>query len=85
MQKLLLRARNSVNHFVYTQMLKRIFFLINPEQVYDYMVRTGETLYRHKATRSLIKFKFGLSMLCSNKPYAEFALRTLYVFPLEDK
>jgi dihydroorotate dehydrogenase len=53
------RARNAVIHFLYKGVLKKFFFLQDPETVHDHMVRTGVFLGRHNITRIITRGLFG--------------------------
>jgi dihydroorotate dehydrogenase len=50
--------RNGFIHFVYTKVLKPVFFLNDPEDVHDNMVKMGNNLGRHSIGRAITKAAF---------------------------
>ncbi len=53
------KIRNKIIGFFYKNLLKKIFFAMDPEDVHDRMVKTGEILGKTWFTRGLIKLMFG--------------------------
>lgn len=51
-------ARNAVLGFLYRNILKRVFFLLDPEDVHDRMIKTGARLGAHGTTRALARAMF---------------------------
>jgi dihydroorotate dehydrogenase len=54
-------ARNQVIHFVYQKVLKRAFFIQDPEKVHDHMVRVGKLLGKNSICKHIINLLFGFS------------------------
>lgn len=55
----LAKIRNAVNGFLYRNIVKRIFFLSDPEKVHDGMMHVGELLGKNTVTRSMTQYMFG--------------------------
>lgn len=53
MVELLLKIRGFILHLLYSQFLKRLFFLLDPETVHDRMTRNGQFLGRNLLTRKV--------------------------------
>jgi len=51
-------VRNKIIHFLYTKILKRIFFLIDPEVIHDRMVKVGKTLGANPTINKFTAFAF---------------------------
>lgn len=58
MKDLFIAARNLVIHLIYTQFLKKAFFLMEPEKVHDRMTNIGRHLGRNILTQNLTKSLF---------------------------
>lgn len=58
MHETIVKARNAAEHFIYKNILKRIFFKLDPENVHDRITRTGKFLGRHYLTKQLTKGLF---------------------------
>ncbi len=61
MKSFLFCARNRISRFLYTQILKRIFFQINPETMHDGMTSVGVLLGSNQLTRMLTWALFSYS------------------------
>ena len=61
MNELLVIIRNKLNRFFYKQILKRIFFRIDPERVHDRMNLNGQLLGKFLITRKLASLLFSYS------------------------
>lgn len=57
----LVGVRNKTSHFLYKQVLKRIFFRIDPEKVHDRMNLNGQLLGKSAITRKLTSLLFSYS------------------------
>lgn len=58
MKEYVIKTRNGIERFVYQQVLKRIYFTIDPERVHDAMTNVGKILGRCAITRALTKVLF---------------------------
>ncbi len=58
MMQEILRARNAVSRFFYTQLLKRIFFTMEPERIHDMMLCAGAFLGSNPLTRTIVSCFF---------------------------
>jgi dihydroorotate dehydrogenase len=58
------RIRNGIFRFIYKGFLKRIFFLIDPEKIHDFMIIVGSYLGRFFVTRKITSFLFNFSNRC---------------------
>lgn len=58
MQEVLVRWRNKTEHFIYKNIVKRIFFRIDPENVHDHVMKTGKFLGSHYLTKKVTKGLF---------------------------
>lgn len=61
MKNFVVRVRNSIIHFFYSNVFKRIAFSKDPEEVHDHMSRVGKTLGKNPITRFLTKLAFSYS------------------------
>lgn len=61
MNDLLITGRNQTIHLLYTQILKRIFFLWDPEKMHDFITKVGEILGSNPFTRWLTSTLFNYS------------------------
>ncbi|MBI5621846.1 quinone-dependent dihydroorotate dehydrogenase [Candidatus Falkowbacteria bacterium] len=61
MKEMLVTMRNAINRFLYTKILKPIFFQINPETVHDSMIALGKLLGSNFVTRSMTAAAFTYS------------------------
>ncbi|KKR80405.1 MAG: Dihydroorotate dehydrogenase 2 [Candidatus Daviesbacteria bacterium GW2011_GWA1_41_61] len=61
MNDLFIALRNQIIHLLYTQFLKRIFFLVEPEKIHDGITKVGEILGNNSLTRSLTSLLFNYS------------------------
>ena len=61
MNKRIVAFRNKYIGFFYRNILKRIFFLIDPEVVHDRTIRMGKILGSNFITRDLVSLKLGYS------------------------
>ncbi len=59
MSQNLAKMRNATNGFLYRNILKKIFFLSDPEKVHDGMMHFGELLGKNIITRSATRLMFG--------------------------
>lgn len=59
MSQNLAKMRNATNGFLYRNILKKIFFLSDPEKVHDGMMYFGELLGRNTITRGATQLMFG--------------------------
>lgn len=55
------RGRNAVIGFFYRFLLKPFFFLLDPEQIHDFMAGSGVILGKFRVTRWFTKLMFGYS------------------------
>lgn len=53
--------RNKAIHFLYTNILKRVYFLMDPEEIHDSMTAVGQTLGSNSITRWLTSLFFNYS------------------------
>jgi len=61
MKQCLIHGRDGIISFLYKALLKRIFFLFDPETVHNRMVNGGKFLGSHAITRKIIAFLFSYS------------------------
>lgn len=61
MKKAIVAFRNSIIGFLYRNILKRVFFLFDPEIVHDSLVSVGKFLGKFGVTRLKTKMMFGFS------------------------
>ncbi len=61
MKQAVFRIRNRLNGVLYTQIIKRIFFRIDPETIHDRMLEVGAFLGSNMATRELTAAIFSYS------------------------
>ena len=61
MKKRIVALRNGFIGFMYRNVLKRVFFLMDPEVVHDRTVRMGKILGSNFITRDLVSLKLGYS------------------------
>ena len=54
-----LNLRNSLNKFVYKQILKRVFFSMDPEVIHDRMTRAGKFIGKNALGRLFLRMSFG--------------------------
>lgn len=78
MRDLLVSARNAIERFVYKNVFKHIFFLIDPETIHNRMVRLGKLLGQFKIARWLIALFFSYS----NKKLAQDILGIHFFNPI---
>lgn len=57
-QDFFISLRNRVIGFFYRAILKKIFFLFDPERVHDWMIRAGNFLGRYSFTKKMSSFLF---------------------------
>jgi len=57
----LILVRNSIIGFLYKHVAKRIFFLIDPERIHNWMIGFGRFLGSNPITRGITSFFFGYS------------------------
>ncbi len=58
MKELVVRMRNALLHFLYKNVLKNIFFRIDPEEVHDRMIQVGVFLGKYALTRGMVRLLF---------------------------
>ncbi|MBI3033078.1 quinone-dependent dihydroorotate dehydrogenase [Candidatus Woesearchaeota archaeon] len=58
MNEALVKIRNNTEQFFYKNIVKRIFFRIDPENVHDHIMKTGKFLGRNYITKRLTKSLF---------------------------
>lgn len=58
MKEYIITIRNTIEGFVYRQLLKRVYFQIDPERVHDGMTAIGRVLGKYKLTRALTRVAF---------------------------
>jgi|SRR3989344_1859627 len=56
--ELVYSIRNNLEHFFYTNLFKRIFFLVDPETIHNRMIKLGNFLGSNFITRALSTFLF---------------------------
>lgn len=57
----LISIRNGIIKFLYKNIIRRIFFLMDAEKTHDFFIKTGKVLGSNFLTRGLTKFLFGYS------------------------
>jgi dihydroorotate dehydrogenase len=57
----LILVRNSIVRFLYKQLARRIFFLMDPEKIHNYMIAFGRFLGSNPVTRAITAFFFSYS------------------------
>lgn len=61
MEDFIIKTRNAIIGFLYRNILKRIYFRIDPEKVHDAMTVVGQRLGRFRLTQTLTRMAFGYS------------------------
>ena len=61
MKELATRVRNAIEGFLYRHIVKRVFFLIDPETIHNIMNINGRFLGSNPITRGITKLMFGYS------------------------
>jgi dihydroorotate dehydrogenase len=67
MYEVAISTRNAILSFLYRNVLKRAFFLRDPEDVHNGMIKTGTRLGAHRTTRTLTRAMF----FYENRPILE--------------
>jgi dihydroorotate dehydrogenase len=78
MKETIISIRNKIIHFLYKQIARRIFFLIDPERIHHIMLSVGVFLGSNPITRGISAFFFNYS----NKNLEQTILETKFSNPV---